>query len=239
MLKRKRLPPGFKDPSEMTSPEELAEATAMAMDQSASQFAHAMYWHKDFQKLARLSALSQVEQDRIFNELVVACIVLLMLCFEAPDLTVSDEMKQYFKELSTIMPKAHVKYLEGLGIKSKHLKEWKKLIEMRFDEYARDRHDVRAAAMQYEGKKRDLELTDLSKIQLMVPLQAAAIGTHHHICRSKTDGRDELFVFILNQLAKFYTEFRVHMQGDKITPLDRARIAIHRLFRRLRRKGGN
>jgi len=239
MFKKKSLPPGLKDPSEIESPEELAEATAAAMDLTATQYAHAVYWDKEFQKLARLSTLSQTEQDRIFNELVAGCIVLVMLSFEAPDLAVSDDMKRYFKKLREAMPQAHVKYLRSMGLKSKHLKDWKTLIEMRFEEYARDRHDVRSAAMKLETKDKNLDLRSLASIQLMVPLQAVAVGTHHHICRSKTDGRDDLFKCILNHLAKFYAEFRIRMQGGKITPLARARIALRRLFRRLQRRGGN
>ena len=58
------------------------------LDQAACNFAHTMYWHKNFQALARLDQLNQGEQDRIFNELIVANIVLIMLSFEAPDLGV-------------------------------------------------------------------------------------------------------------------------------------------------------
>jgi hypothetical protein len=131
-----------------------------------------------------------------------------------------------------------VRYLGGLGVESEHLETWEKLIGMRFEEYARDRHGVRAAAMQLESQDQDLDLHDLSKIQLMVPLQAVAIGMHHHICRSKTDGRDDLFKWILDQLGRFYVEFRVHMEGGRITRLKRIRVAIRRAVRRVFRRPG-
>ena len=59
---------------------------------------------------------------------------------------------------------------------------------MRYEEYARDRHSVRAAAMQIESAEKDLDLNDLSNIQLVLPVQAVAIGCHAHICRGQTDG---------------------------------------------------
>ena len=237
MRKNRENLPHFKDPSEPSSPEELAAETARALDMAASHHAQAIYWHKDFQSLAKLDRLSQAEQDRIFNELVVGCIVLIMLAFEAPDLRISDELKGYFKELRDAMPGAHARCLGELGIEPKHLKDWAKLIDMRFRQYARGRHGARAAAMQIESRDKDLDLKSLGRIQLAVPLQAVAIGTHDHICRGKTDGRDALFIFILNQLGKFYLHFRVMMEGGKITPLTRARVALYRWIRRLRRGG--
>jgi hypothetical protein len=228
MRKRKNSLPRFKDPSEMSSPEELAAETARALDVAAAHYAHALYWHKDFQTLAELDGMDQTEQDRIFNELVVGCIVLVMLGLEAPDLRVDDDLKGYLKELRDAMPAAHARYLEEMGVESKYLNDWTKLINMRFEEYARDRHDVRAAAMKLRSQEADLDLKELSGIQLLVPLQAVAIGAHHHICRGKSEGNDELFKCILKHLSKFYVHFRAMMEGRKITPLTRARVAVHR-----------
>ena len=103
---------------------------------------------------------------------------------------------------------------------------------MRYEEYARDKHDVRAAAMQIESAEKGLDLDGLSKIQMLVPVQAVTIGCHHHICRGETDGRDELFKLTLKLLSKFYVELRVRLEGGKITPLTRAQVALKRLFHR-------
>ena len=222
----------------MTSTEEVAEQTAMALDIAATQYAHTMYWDKEFQKLAKLSSLSQADQDFVFNELIAGCIALVMLSCEAPDLNVDDEMKVYFKTLRDMMPEAHVKYLQNMGLKSKHLKDWKKLINMRFEEYARDRHDVRSAAMKLQSDDSDLDLDGLASIQLMVPLQAVAIGTHDHICRGKTKGRDELLKCMLNMLAKFYTHLRLNAMGRKLSIYQRFRMATYVAMRRLARKLG-
>jgi len=235
-MKNRPDKPRFKDPSEFTSAAEVTAETARALDLAAAHYAHGMYWHKDFQRLARLDGLGQGEQDRIFNELVLGCIVLIMLALEAPDLRTRREMKGQFQGIRDALPKAHVRYLRELGVESEYLKDWEKLIGMRFDEYGRDRHGVRAAAMQLESREKDLDLDGLSRIQLMVPLQAVAIGTHDHICRGKTGGRDDLFRYILDRLGGFYVEFRVILEGGRITRLQRLRIAVRRAVRRAFRR---
>ncbi|MBI4763692.1 MAG: hypothetical protein HY787_03695 [Deltaproteobacteria bacterium] len=42
-------------------------------------------------------------------------------------------------------------------------------------------NEVRAAAMQLESTEKPLDLQDLSKIQLLVPVQAVSIGCHHFL----------------------------------------------------------
>ena len=103
---------------------------------------------------------------------------------------------------------------------------------MRYEEYARDRHDVRAAAMQIESSEKNLDLDTLSKIQMLLPVQTVAIGCHHHVCRGDAKGHDELFKLTLKSLSKFYVDTRVRLEGVKITPLTRARVALKRIIRR-------
>ena len=214
----------------------MAEATAAGLAQAAASVAFRLFRDKQFRRLAGIERLSQAEQDRIFNELVVASLVLIMLLLEAPDLRVAREFQSYLAGLNKRIPKAYVDHLETLGIESSHLRDWEKLIAMRYEEYARDRHDVRAAAMQIESSEKRLDLDDLAKIQMLVPVQAVAIGCHHHICRGHTEGRDDLFKLTLRSLSMFYVELRVRLEGGRITPLTRARVALKRMLRRMGRR---
>lgn len=179
--------------------------------------------------------MNQTEQDRIFNELVVASVVLIMLLLEAPDLRVIGEFQGYLAGLSKKIPGAHVDHLRTLGVETNHLQDWEKLIAMRYEEYARDRHDVRAAAMQIESSEKGLDLDDLSKIQMLVPVQAVAIGCHHHICRGNTKGQDDLFRLTLRSLSRFYVELRIRLEGGRVTPLTRMRVVLKQLLRRMGR----
>lgn len=223
------------DRPQFESLDQMADATAAGFAQGAAGSAFDLFRDKAFRQMACLEQLSQTEQDRIFNELVVSYLVLIMLMLEAPDLRVPGEFRHYLAALKERIPKAYVDYLKNLGIENRHLEDWKKLISMRYEEYARDRHDVRAAAMQIESSEKPLDLDGLSKIQMLVPVQAVAIGCHHHVCRGDTQGRDELFKQTLKRLSRFYVEIRVRLEGGKITPLMKARVALKRLTRRKRK----
>jgi len=225
-----------KDCPACESLEQTADATAAGLAQTAVGAAFQLFREKQFRRLAGFEQLSQVEQDRIFNELVVAFVVLIMLLLEAPDLRVAGESRDYLANLIKSVPKAHLNQLRTLGVETNHLRDWEKLMALRYEEYARDRHDVRAAAMQLESAEKSLDLDDLSKIQLLVPVQAVAIGCHHHICRGDTAGRDELFKLTLRSLSMFYVELRVRLEGGRITPLTRARVAFKRMLHRIGRR---
>ena len=87
--------------------------------------------------------------------------------------------------------------------------------------------------MQIDSAEKELDLKDLSKIQMLVPVQAVAIGCHHHICRGNTTGLDEVFKLTLKSLSMFYVEVRLRLEGGPITPLRRASVAIKRMLRRI------
>ena len=113
--------------------------------------------------------LSQVEQDRTFNELVVAFLALVMLLLEAPDLRVAPELRNYFAELKDRIPAAYVGQLKSLGVEAQHLRDWEKLISLRYEEYARDKHEVRSKAMQIESAEKTLDLESLRKSNSSCP----------------------------------------------------------------------
>jgi len=225
------------DNTQFESLDEMAEATAAALAQAAAGSAFHLFKDKPFRKLAGFNRLNQTEQDRIFNELVVANLVLFMFVFEAPDLRVADGARGYLAGVKNRIPQAYVQNLKELGIETKDLKAWEKLIDIRYEEYARDRHEVRAAAMELESKEGSLNMDTLSKIQMLVPVQAVAIGCHDHISRGQTKGKDDLFKLILQSLTRFYFEFRMKIEGVKITPFDRAHLTVMRSLDRIRRKG--
>ena len=214
----------------------MVEVTAAGLSQAAAASAYELFCGKEFRRMAGLERLSEGEQDRIFNELVVAFLVLIMLLLEAPDLRVPRELRNYLADLNKRVCEAHVEELRTLGVETNHLRDWEKLISMRYEEYARDKHEVRGAAMQIESTEKRLDLDGLSRIQLLVPVQAVSIGCHHHICRGNTDGQDELLKQILKSLSKLYVELRIRLEGGRITPLKRARVALRRMLQRSRRR---
>lgn len=197
--------------------EKMARILAAGLDQAAAQAAFKFFRDKKFRQETDFNGLSQIEQDRIFNELVLAAIVLIMLTLEAPDLRCPDEMREFLLLVKERLPKEHLDYLKNLGVERKYLSDWERLIAMRYEEYHHDKGEARAAAIEIESAEQELTAEGLTGIQLVLPVQVVAIGAHHHILRGKTRGKDELFKLILRWLSRFYIEIRVPMEGGKIT----------------------
>jgi hypothetical protein len=216
--------------------DQIANVTAAGLAQAAVTAAFDLFRDKRFYRLAAIERLDQAERDRIVNELVLATLVLIMLLLEAPDLRVAGDFQRYLAGLSKKIPKAYLEYLMILGIGTDPLQDWEKLIAMRYEEYARDKHKVRAAAMRIESEENGLDLDGLAKIQLLVPIQTVALGCHDHICRGDMEGRDDLFQLTLESLAMFYVELRVRFEGGKITPLTRMRAALTHMLHQIKRR---
>jgi hypothetical protein len=225
--------------TEFESLDHVARETAAALVKAASGSAFKLFQERQFRRLAGFEQLNQTEQDRIFNELVVAFIILIMLVLEAPDLRATAEFRRYLSDLNKKIPKAHIEFLKASGVEKKYLRDWEKLINLRYEEYARDRHDVRAAAMQIESSGKGLDLNDLSEIQMLVPVQAVAIGCHHHIFRGDTAGKDDLYKMTLGSLSKFYVLIRVRFEGGRLTPIIRVRKALKRILGCMRTGSGD
>ncbi len=60
------------DKLKFESLDQMAGATAAGLAQAAAHSAFELFNDKEFRRLASFNALSRVEQDRIFNELLVS-----------------------------------------------------------------------------------------------------------------------------------------------------------------------
>lgn len=216
--------PGKKLPPIEKQKKLLAKLLANA---SASE-AFRIFQDKKFRDLAGFSSLDKTGHDRIFNELVLAGLTTLMLLLEAPDLRMDPLFKEFMLEVKEEIPAAYVDQLKELGIEEKYLKDWRRLIAMRYEEYSKDKLKLRNVAMEMEGE--NLTPKNLDNIQLLLPFQTVAIGCHHHICRGKTESKDELFKTTLRWLGNFYVQIRVPLEGGKITFGRKILAKIRRLF---------
>lgn len=202
----------------------LQEKLAQAVGTTAFK----LFINKKFRELIFFDSITQLEQDRIFNELVLAVLTVMMLTCDAPD--IPEENKVFFQKIKVELPKMYISQLKSMNIEKKYLKQWETLIDMRYQEYTEDKTKAREAAMIVESQNKDIDIKKLSEIQLMLPLQTVAIGCHHHVCRSKTDGRDELFKMIIRWLGEYYVEFRALVEGKEISTLTRIKVCLRRLF---------
>lgn len=223
-------------PDRPLPPAKMAKILAASFDKAASGWAFHIFNDKTFQKLAGFDGIEQGERDRIFNELTLATLTLIMLTLDAKDLRTAGEMGEFYASVRDEIPKVHRETLVGYGVEKEHLDLWDKLIAMRYKEYSEDKLEARYAAMQVEAAhKKDgtLHPSDMNNITLIVPVQTVAIGCHHHICRGKTEGKDDLFLCLLRHLQRFYLEMRIPLEGSRITPYMRLRMALRHAWRRM------
>lgn len=214
----------------------MAKLIATMLDKGAVGWVGKIFWDKKFQRLTEFDKLKQSEKDRIFNELILAPLTLFMITLEAPDLRQPEDFREYLLTVRDEIPKAHVEYLKTLGIEKKHLSDWKKLIRMRYGEYNESKLKARQAMMEYKSQEKDLVPSDLDEIHLFLPVFTVAVGCHRHICRGKTKGKDELFKYLIKHLSRFYSEFRVIVEGAEITPWKRFKIKLRHFLNDLRGK---
>lgn len=223
-----------RDSSNPLPQSKMAAILATTLDQAATQWAFKTYWDKKFIKLAEINKLEQIEQDRIFNELILAGICVIMLTLEARDLRHDENFKEYLFKVRDEIINAHIDQIKNLGMEKEHQKLWKKLIQIRYEEYEKNKLTARESMMEFEGKEKGLEISDLEGINLTLPPFVVAVGAHKHIVRGKTKGRDLLFKLIMKKLGRFYVEIRIMIEGGKISPLMRTRMKLSRFWRDLK-----
>jgi len=212
------------------SPERMVGVMGQSLATATAQKAFEFFSDKKFRNFLGWENLSQLERDRIFNELVVSGLVMLMLLCESPDLRMEEGIKDYLRSVKDKIGREYVEILKENGVERKYLNDWEKLVQMRYNEYAKDKHEVRSAAMEVEAAEDGLDLKKLEGIQMLLPVHTVAIGCHHHICRGKTEGKDELFKLILKWLGNFYVEIRVTMEGGKITWWKRLKSKLRHIY---------
>lgn len=210
-------------------PEKMALIMALSFDRLANQKAFDIFRDNKFRDSVDFQKISKLEQDRIFNELVVSVITLVMLTLESPDLRIDPQFREFFELVRDDMPKAHCTELKNLGIEKKLLKQWEKLIDMRYQEYHQDKLEVRKAAMSMKDYD-DGSFESLENIQIMLPVNTIAMGVHRHILRGKTKGKDELFKYLIHEFGRLYVQIRLPLEGKKITFLDKLIIKAKLLF---------
>lgn len=181
----------------------------------ASHKAFDLYRNRRFRKLINFNQIEKIEQDRIFNELVLAGIVLEMLILEAPDLRITPDLKEYLHILKDEIPEAYLKELKDLGIERKFIRMWQKLIKMRYEEYQKERGEVRSAAFELESQEAPIEREKLAEIQALLPLHTVAILSFRHITRGKGKPKDPLFKMILRWVEQLFMDVRFSLEGYK------------------------
>lgn len=172
----------------MNNPEEIAKKLTEKIANSAFK----LFQEKELRKMINFEELEQIEQDRIFNEIVVSGLVLAVLMYRTIADMSENEKRSYFFELQMEMTSTYSAWLGEMGTPREFTEMWKELIKMRCKEYEKD------------FKKHKKDLPDPESGNPWVPV--LAYGSYVHIRRGKTDEKDPLFLYLNNWINNTATE---------------------------------
>jgi hypothetical protein len=190
------------------------------LDQKAIKWAHKIYWDKRFLEEAKIKNLNQTEKDRVFNELIVSVEILIMATLKMAG----------HEETTNEIAKVHSEFMKELGIEKVYRDTWKKLINMRFEEYERSKNDARMAMIEFESKEKDITSSDVGEINMLIPPFEIATICHKHILRGKTKGNDDLFKFIFKNMSRFYMEVNFVIAGKNVSYFAKNKVRLRHLW---------
>lgn len=159
------------------------EALSFEITKKIADFSFKFFRNKKFRHMIEFGSLEEIEQDRIFNEILVSGLCLSILMFRMGRDMTEGKKRGELNELQMEMQSTYSSWLKELGTEKELADEWKKLIKMRCEEYEND----------YKKLKR--KLVDPKKGNPWIYL--VSFGGYHHIRRGKVSEDDPLFVFFM------------------------------------------
>lgn len=165
------------------------------------------FWRQsDFRDLVKFESLTQTEQDRIFNELVVTGIILAMFTVDemvSGRTNITLEKQISFSKIRKGIGEAYVQTLKDFGVQREFTRIWKKLIDLREKEYLKDLTLANQEAIKGADFKKYPELRSIwARIETLV------IGSLHHIRRGKTSPKDPLWKMLRKWLIDLEKDLR-------------------------------
>lgn len=149
------------------------------------------YWKEaEFRKLVDFENISQTEQDRIFNEIICSGLILAMMILDdiSSNGDLALEKKIVLSRVRDTIPDGYLNTLKGFGVERKFVRIWKKLIDLRKNEYFKDLTLAKNETLAAE------EFREFPEIKhAWARIETIAIDTLHHIRRGKTHVKDQLW----------------------------------------------
>ena len=180
----------------MSTSSKLAKSLVLDISQSGFEF----WQDSEFRKLVSFDSLSQTEQDRIFNEVVVTGLGLLVLYLDGAVAEITLTKHQvYFDQLQKDSLKFFISYLEEIGIPKKFVKIWQKLIDMRLEEYREDYQLALGESSNWKEFKGDLKMR-----KTWAQIETVTIDGLSHIRRGKVKKDDPLWKMLRFWLLGLY-----------------------------------
>ena len=171
--------------SKHIKPEEEGEFLVRLVGGSA----FGVFSDEQFRRLINFEKRKQIEQDRIFNELVVTGLILLLMMINdfLPD--IDPERKKFWQEIKEGIPTFFVNWLKEVGVGNKFAAIWKKLIYLRWNEYQKEQIVTRRIFF-LESALGDIQNETFKDAAVRV--ETVTVGSLLHLTRGKAKPNDPL-----------------------------------------------
>lgn len=166
------------------------EREAAFLVKVAAGSAYQVFLDDRFRALIRFGQHSEEEQNRIFNELVVTGLVLLALLINDSYDEIIPERKEFWRSVREEVPLRFTGWLSEIGIAAEFAQIWKKLIQLRLEEYQADQIQTRHAWI--EEMFRDQDRNDEALNDAAVRIETLVVGSLLHLTRGAAKPDDPL-----------------------------------------------
>ncbi|MBI2011961.1 hypothetical protein HYS91_04285 [Candidatus Daviesbacteria bacterium] len=147
-----------------------------------------MLWEKErFRKLINFTNITQLEQDRIFNEIEVSFLGLFILYLEYLSSVLEGIEKELIEKIIDNTVEEFLAIFKELQIEEKFIKEWRLLIDMRLKEYRIDYQLL----LKEESNSKELKKNDHFRIT-WARVETITLDCLTHIRRGKLEQKDPL-----------------------------------------------
>jgi hypothetical protein len=179
-------------------PEKLADKTSQDLVLFALNSAFKVFRDNEFRSFFNYTKQPRAEQDRLFNELGLTSICLLLFAIE--DISyLNDEERYFWQNVKEKIPIFFEGWLLNLGIDKKHINIWSSLIEKRCKEYQRCQVKYRQIKNSYD---KDFANDENERLKdFYIRYQAVSIGSLFHFRKKGTDIKDPLLKYLKTWLS--------------------------------------
>ncbi len=174
---------------------------ALSQVKIAATHGFIVFQDKEFRQLIHWEKQSQVEQDRVFNELVATAFILLQALYlnKLPD--IKQEKQDYWHRVYDCLPESFSNYLKSVGIADEFVSLWQKVIDQRWEEYQENKNYTRQEFLDFGKEEKDHPYNELLK-ELAMIVETIRISSILHLTRGRAKPKDPLNRYMQKWLAQ-------------------------------------
>ncbi len=163
------------------------------------------FQNQKFHGLIKFDQQTEEDQNRLFNELTVTNIVLIMLLIDQKIRESNDSIKtEYYKELRKGIPEFYSAFIRRINIPENLAVIWDMLVIKRFDQYEQDMIAIRGEFMNQNDKTFQI----VSQDNNLLIFQATVLGMYEHLVKGQVVKGDPLYKHLQEYLVSVYKYYK-------------------------------